>query len=294
MSTSFDLAAHPRSVGRARSWVVALLATIGRPDLADAAELGVSELVTNAILHGRPPIVVRLGGTHAHPRVEVHDTSMAPPRVHDMRDDDRLLTTVGRGLGIVARCSATWGTEVCHDGKVVWFEPAAEAELSERPDARSTGVVFDFSELVDDAVAAGEPEQRLTVRLLSMPVDVFAHSRVWYADLRRELSLIALSHPHDYPIAQELLDLALQVERERRQAHGVDGFEVAMAAGHDRVDLEYHVPLSTPTTMQRLYELLDEVEVFCRQERMLTLPPSDQLAGAALVVPRGVRAAGPW
>ena len=55
--------------------------TIGRGDLADAAELGVFPLVTNAILHANPPIVVRLGGTHAHPRVEVHDgpARSAPP-----------------------------------------------------------------------------------------------------------------------------------------------------------------------------------------------------------------------
>ena len=61
MSTALELVPEPRSVRRARAWVVGELETIGRGDLADAAELGVSELVTNAILHANPPIVVRLG-----------------------------------------------------------------------------------------------------------------------------------------------------------------------------------------------------------------------------------------
>ena len=98
MST-LELVPEPQSVRRARVWVVSELATIGRDDLADAAELGVSELVTNAILHADPPIVVRVGGTAAHPRVEVHDNSPAPPKARSMTADERLLATVGRGLG---------------------------------------------------------------------------------------------------------------------------------------------------------------------------------------------------
>ena len=48
---------------------------IGRPELVECAELGVSELVTNALLHGEPPITVRVRGTAEHPRVEVRDGS---------------------------------------------------------------------------------------------------------------------------------------------------------------------------------------------------------------------------
>jgi anti-sigma regulatory factor (Ser/Thr protein kinase) len=275
MST-LELVPEPQSVRRARVWVVSELATIGRDDLADAAELGVSELVTNAILHADPPIVVRVGGTAAHPRVEVHDNSPAPPKARSMTTDERLLATVGRGLGIVAMFSTTWGAEVSSQGKVVWFEPAAEASglLDE---ARARGEVFDLSELVDERLATvGDPGERLTVRLLGMPVQVFAHYRIWYDELRRELRLLALNHGSDYPLAQELSEITLQVEQERRQARGIDRLDAAIARGDDRADLEYQVPPSAGTTMGRLQTLLEEVDVFCREQRLLTLEPGPQ------------------
>jgi anti-sigma regulatory factor (Ser/Thr protein kinase) len=275
MST-LELVPEPQSVRRARVWVVSELATIGRDDLADAAELGVSELVTNAILHADPPIVVRVGGTAAHPRVEVHDNSPAPPKARSMTADERLLATVGRGLGIVAMFSTTWGAEVSSEGKVVWFEPAAEAS-GMLDEAQARGEVFDLSELVDERLATvGDPGERLTVRLLGMPVQVFAHYRIWYDELRRELRLLALNHGSDYPLAQELSEITLQVEQERRQARGIDRLDAAIARGDDRVDLVYQVPPSAGTTMGRLQTLLEQVDVFCREQRLLTLEPGPQ------------------
>jgi anti-sigma regulatory factor (Ser/Thr protein kinase) len=275
MST-LELVPEPQSVRRARVWVVSELATIGRDDLADAAELGVSELVTNAILHADPPIVVRVGGTAAHPRVEVHDNSPAPPKARSMTADERLLATVGRGLGIVAMFSTTWGAEVSSEGKVVWFEPAAEAS-GMLDEAQARGEVFDLSELVDERLATvGDPGERLTVRLLGMPVQVFAHYRSWYDELRRELRLLALNHGSDYPLAQELSEITLQVEQERRQARGIDRLDAAIARGDDRVDLVYQVPPSAGTTMGRLQTLLEQVDVFCREQRLLTLEPGPQ------------------
>src|SRR5690349_1865795 len=275
MST-LELVPEPQSVRRARVWVVSELATIGRDDLADAAELGVSELVTNAILHADPPIVVRVGGTAAHPRVEVHDNSPAPPKARSMTADERLLATVGRGLGIVAMFSTTWGAEVSSEGKVVWFEPAAEAS-GMLDEAQARGEVFVLSELVDERLATvGDPGERLTVRLLGMPVQVFAHYRIWYDELRRELRLLALNHGSDYPLAQELSEITLQVEQERRQARGIDRLDAAIARGDDRVDLVYQVPPSAGTTMGRLQTLLEQVDVFCREQRLLTLEPGPQ------------------
>ena len=276
MST-LELASEPQSVRRARVYVVDELAALGRDDLVDAAELGVSELVTNAILHADPPITVRVGGTPVHPRVEVHDTSAAPPRIRAMTDEDRLLATIGRGLGIVSMYSTTWGAEVSPHGKIVWFEPATDPEIVEDGPGIA-GEVFDLEEVVGERVAAaGEPEERLTVRLLGMPVQLFASYRLWYEDLRRELRLLALAHPDSYPVARELSDLSLQVEQERRQAAGVDRLDAAIAAGLDRADLAYDVPAGAPATMARLNELLEQADEFCREQRLLTLAPTPQM-----------------
>ena len=277
MSGTIELAAEPQSVKQAREWVVAELGTLGRDDLADAAELGVSELVTNAILHATPPISVRVGGTPTHPRIEVQDNSVAPPTMRDMTDDERLLATVGRGLGIVAMFSSTWGAEVTNQGKVVWFEPAAEP-VAEHADGVHGGDVFDLSLVVQRRLEESEPAaDRYDVRLLGMPVQVFARHRSWYDEVRRELRLLALNHGEDYPVAEELTEITLQVEQERSQATGIDELDKAMAAGEDRVDLTYRVPTSAAVTMTRLQHLLGQVDEFCREQRLLTLAPSRQM-----------------
>ena len=60
---TLELAPGPRSVHDARRWVVATCREIGRDDLVDCAELAISELVTNAVLHGEPPVRMQLSGT---------------------------------------------------------------------------------------------------------------------------------------------------------------------------------------------------------------------------------------
>ncbi len=295
MSVPLLLEPEPQSVRRARLWVVDELNDLGRSDLADAAELGVSELVTNAILHADPPITVRLGGTVQHPRVEVHDNSRRPPAVNNgMTEDDQLLRTVGRGLGIVALYSTSWGADVSSDGKVVWFEPALEpgfdfgddltgdldeelgGDLSGEP-ADLAGDVFDLDRAVDALMTgADEPAELVTVQLVGMPARVFGGFRVWYAEIRRELRLLAFSHAADYPVATELAEITLQVEQERRMARGIEALDAALEAGVERVDLTYLVPPSAPTTMARLAVLLDQVDEFCREHRLLTMAASPQ------------------
>jgi anti-sigma regulatory factor (Ser/Thr protein kinase) len=272
MRTPLQLDPKPQSVGRARAWVVDGLQAIGRDDLVDAAELGVSELVTNAILHADPPITLRLRGTPTHPRVEVHDNSARPPAPSaDMTGDDRLLSTVGRGLGLLALYSRSWGADLSGDGKVVWFEPTVEPGLTE-----ATGEVFDLQRVVDERLAGiAATQDTVTIRLLGLPVPLFAGLRHWYVDLRRELRLLGLTHGEDYPLATELSELGLQVEQERRLAVGLDRLEDAIAAGEDQVDLVYQVPRSAGATMRRLRGLLDQADDFAREQRLLTLSRTD-------------------
>ena len=97
---------------RAAGWP-SVCTEIGRPELAECAELGVSELVTNALLHGRAADHGAGARHREHPRVEVRDASLGAAAPADepstTRDDDDLLLTFGRGLSIVARCSDRLG-----------------------------------------------------------------------------------------------------------------------------------------------------------------------------------------
>ncbi len=276
------LTPEPQSVKKARQWVSDVLERLGRNDLVDSAELGVSELVTNAILHADPPISVRVRGTRDHPRVEVHDRSQHPPEVNvDMADEEKLLSTIGRGLGIVALYSSTWGSDIRADGKTVWFEPASEL----RTDRDLSGNVFEFIRTADDGLAgAGEGEDEdearredwVTVRLLGMPVQLFAHFRQRYSELRRELRLLAVTHSEDYPVAKELSDLSVQIEQERQMASGAGQLDRAIAEGKVSTDLEYVVPPSTPESMTRLLEMLEKADEFCREQRLLVLAATPQ------------------
>ena len=272
--TVLELEADPRAVRDARAWVVDALTRIGRGDLVESARLGISELVTNAILHAEPPILVRLAGSPGRPRVEVHDSSLEPPTLRDMTDEARLLATVGRGLSIVAMYSETWGAEMSAHGKVVWFEPTREGDLD--VDRLVPGHVFDLDALVDGLPGQRTPE-RIPITLLGMPVRVFLHYRLWYDELRRELRLLGLGGAGDAPIAQELTELSVQVEHERRLARGTSQLEDAAASGIDSVDLHYDVPLTAPATMGRLREVLLEADAFCREQRLLTVASSPQL-----------------
>jgi anti-sigma regulatory factor (Ser/Thr protein kinase) len=272
--TVLQLEADPRAVRDARAWVVDALTHIGRQDLVEAARLGISELVTNAILHAEPPIQLRLAGSKRRPRVEVHDSSLEPPMLRDMTDEARLLATVGRGLSIVAMYSQTWGAEMSAHGKVVWFEPSRDADLV--VDRLVPGQVFDFDALVDD-LPRQRLENRVHVTLLGMPVRVFLHYRLWYDELRRELRLLGLGGDGDAPVARELSQLSVQVEHERRRATGTAQLDQAAASGVDRVDLDYDVPATTPATMARLHQVLVEADTFCRDQRLLTVASSPQL-----------------
>jgi anti-sigma regulatory factor (Ser/Thr protein kinase) len=264
---ALTLGSGPRGVHDARRWVVRTCADIGRDDLTECAELGVSELVTNALLHGEPPISVRVRGTAEHPRIEVRDSSLeAPvlPTASEMDEHDELLLTYGRGLTLVARSADAWGAEIEDDGKVVWFAPAAQFAEDEGVPGLITGV---------DAVRARrEPTQdRVRVEILGVPLSLFIGFQQHFRELRREVRLLSLAHERDYPLAKSLSDLFATLDRHLREGIGVEQIEAAVAAKRSHTDLVVHMPRATARTLSRFIELLDLADDFCRQQRLLSL-----------------------
>jgi anti-sigma regulatory factor (Ser/Thr protein kinase) len=258
----------------ARRWVSATFADINRDDLAECAELGVSELVTNALLHATPPIHVAVRGTREHPRVEVRDTSVDKPVMPapvDPDDADAVLLTFGRGLNIVARASDAWGAEIEDDGKVVWFTPAHEFAES-----GTQGVITGVT--IDEPVTADDDDSvRLDIR--NVPVSAYTAFQRHYRELRREVRLLALAHEQEYPLAKSLSDLFGSLEKPLRHDLGADQVEAAEAAGHANVELSVVMRRPDAVRVERLIELLDLADAFCREERLLSLARSpEQLA----------------
>ena len=260
---ALSLGSGPRGVQDARRWVVDTCLDIGRQDLVECAELGVSELVTNALLHARQPLSIRVRGTREHPRVEVRDGSPEPPQLPftDPHDDD-LLLTFGRGLGIVARCSDAWGVDIEEDGKTVWFAPAV------RPRPEPVEGVITGEHAVPTPVPA---DDELRIDVLGVPLRAFIEFQRHYRELRREVRLLALAHESDYPLAKDLSDLFGSLERDLREGIGADQIERAQSSGAGITDLHVAMPRATAATIGRFIELLDLADAFCREERLLSL-----------------------
>ncbi|MCW2784244.1 MAG: hypothetical protein JWP74_761, partial [Marmoricola sp.] len=277
---SLALPATPPSVRLARDWVTRVLVEIGRDDLTDSARLAVSELVTNAILHADPPMTVYVRGTLEHPRIEVADQSLVPPRqrtdaIEFDPDDEFSWTTVGRGLDLVASYARAWGADIDArgSGKVVWFEPSPEPR--ETPTA---GELFDLDEAIEArGYAPLDPRSMVTIELLNLPTDLFAHLRVHFNELGRELRLLSISAPGRYPIAAEFTDVYLQVELERRHVTGLDVLDAAMRDGAETVDLSYSAPPTAPASMALLSSLLDTVYDTMTDDALLVLRPPAEL-----------------
>jgi hypothetical protein len=248
--------------------VADLCQEIGRPELAECGQLGVSELVTNALLHGEPPITVRVRGTAEHPRVEVRDSSVEAPILPtqplDRPQTDDLLLTFGRGLSIVARCSEAWGAEIEDDGKVVWFAPSADFADGEGVTGVITGV--DHQRL-----QATPTRDRIRVNILDVPLALYVGFQHHFRELRREVRLLALAHESNYPLAKSLSDLFGSLDRQLRDGIGVEQIEAALAQGLESTDLVVHMPRASASTLVRFVELLDLADDFCRAERLLSL-----------------------
>jgi anti-sigma regulatory factor (Ser/Thr protein kinase) len=114
---NWDLPADPALVSEVRAGANRQLAAWGLDDAAFAAELMLSELVTNAIRHGAGPIRVRL--LHGRTLIcEVSDTSNTAPHLRRAATTDE----GGRGLFLVAQLAESWGTRYTSEGKVIWAE----------------------------------------------------------------------------------------------------------------------------------------------------------------------------
>lgn len=119
----------PESMARVRHFAMAACRARGRSELCDTTALLVSEVATNAIVHGRGSVSVSVAVRADRLRVEVTDESPDQPQRRpevrtDLADVARLPEN-GRGLALVDALSDAWGCTTHDPGKTVWFELAA-------------------------------------------------------------------------------------------------------------------------------------------------------------------------
>lgn len=118
----------------ARAGARALAVRWGHPDLADDVELLVSEVFSNAVIHGttgrgsQVHVTYRLLDDRIH--VEVRDAATGRPGLMPPVLADEEVRENGRGLLVVSRVAHRWGVVRRVIGKSVWFEILLRGEAA--------------------------------------------------------------------------------------------------------------------------------------------------------------------
>lgn len=256
----------PTSPARARRLVRRVLDDAGRPEWAEAAELAVTELVTNAALHAHTDIGVCVAVDDVRLRVEVHDGS---PVLPGRRQYDRQATT-GRGMALVGALASDYGVCTLEDaGKVVWFE------IDGRPDAQSedellaawTDTHWDVEE---PAPALGGTTRRVV--LLRVPPMLWLAARQHHDALLRELVLYLAEHDDvvvdlvTADLARGLVSSALVAQVDRLRVQGAvpaalpDGHPSPLPWAPPTLDLELWLPPEVGPGYGALQDALDVAE----------------------------------
>lgn len=172
------------SAGEARRLLRAALAEIGgqdalEPDQLEAAQIAISEIVTNALVHAGTTMRLRVMLTSGRLRVELSDGSPHLPRRRDHTEN----AVTGRGLHVISEIVDRWGSYAIGDGKVVWFE-IRDAD-DEHPETT-------LPDRHDPAVVA-----EVEVELLNMPLLMHAAWQEHASALLREVLLVRLDDDAD-------------------------------------------------------------------------------------------------
>ena len=115
-----------------------------KPDLVDAAELVVSELVGNVVLHVGGDVAVRADAGASEVLLEVSDSSALSPQLRSFSST----SSTGRGMRLVHSLSAQHGVLAHAGGKTVWVRLTA-ATAARSTDELAAGFA-DVDWLADD------------------------------------------------------------------------------------------------------------------------------------------------
>jgi serine phosphatase RsbU (regulator of sigma subunit)/anti-sigma regulatory factor (Ser/Thr protein kinase) len=265
------------AVPRARRFTVEALCAAA-PELRDDAELVVAELVTNALLHGSPPITLRVHRRPDAVRIEVDDHGPRPPIV--VRGGHDAMT--GRGLTLVGRLSRAWGVEPCSaGGKTVWADLGRGLLTGDLDTREPDGLDIDalLAEWGD-----GEPSEPLfTVELGAVPTELLIAAKAHIDNLVREFILAesAAGAPGAPGLSRELRAMVQTVVHGFADARAqIKQQAVAAAARGDRhTHLRLTLAAGAADAGERYLAALDEADRYARAARLLTLetPPVHRL-----------------
>jgi anti-sigma regulatory factor (Ser/Thr protein kinase) len=236
----------------------------------DDAQLAATELVTNAVLHGREPITVEIVVTADVLRVAVADGSGVSPSFSLL--DPTAVT--GRGLLLVASVADRWGVEPQPDGKTVWMELA-----SSTPSADEAADIAFLLESWGDELATDPALEQVRVVLTDLDVPLLVESEAHDDALLRELALLAHAdgtEPRLREAAEQILGAAGAFESVRGELKR----QLAVAAAHDcaQLDVEVRLTRSEAELVRDYSHALEHADRLCAGDGLLTAQPRLQAA----------------
>ncbi|HWE55947.1 MAG TPA: SpoIIE family protein phosphatase [Acidimicrobiales bacterium] len=257
---------EPDAVPRARRLVRLALADRSPDESADA-ELVASELVTNATLHGEPPVTVRVLVDRTI-RIEVEDDGRSAP-IQLQQNTDAM---TGRGLAMVGALSSRWGVDpIPSGGKVVWAE--IDGAAADRSPA--TGPEID----IDALLAAWSDEDRPPthrVHLGPVSTELLLEAKAHIDNVVRELTLVRHGEGRgDIDVPPAMAELIRAVTVDFAEARDEIKRQAAAAAtrGDAMTDLVLDLPTEIADAGERYLAALEQADRYARRADLLTLAP---------------------
>lgn len=257
-AVSRTFAPEAASVPAARRFVREAVATGGHDAWVDDAQLAVSEIATNAVLHAHTPFEVTVQVEPDGVYVQVWDDDATPPA---QRASDPTSTT-GRGMAVVAAVAAAHGVQSVGPTKVVWFCVGAA-----RPHYAEEVMLDRWSDHGIPAVPAGGGARRVV--LIGMPLSLWLAAREHHNGLMREFSL------HQQAVQSRKGHIPERLVAADR-ARSVVLAAVRASPVEPRLDLALDVRPEQATWFEALRDVLDEAERMASAGELLA-PPGPQL-----------------
>src|SRR4051812_5933149 len=232
--------------------------------LADA-ETAATELITNAVLHGRSPITVRIEYDFNRLRIDVTDSSPVSPTFSLL--DPTAVT--GRGLLLVSAVSDAWGVDPGAGAKTVWAEfRSLRASAEEEADVEALLDSWADELEIDPAL------ELVRVVLTDLDTQQVAANDVHVEGVLRELTLVAA----DDRCETDLRELAARVlaSADALEAVRVDlrrQLAAALAHGSTEVDIELSITRHHAELVRDYRDALGQADRLCTSGRLLHEAP---------------------
>lgn len=271
-------AAEPTSATAARRFVRQTLTSAGmEQSLCDRAELIVSELVTNAVLHAGTGPIVSIRVNDENVRIEVEDTSPVAPVLREYGLD----ASTGRGLNVVSKAASEWGVETTSSGKAVWATlltgsvdalpevSAPHLSYKQTNDPKSANALDDL---------AKESTRLATFR--NIPVQLYLQLEQHNESLVREFSLLAIQvtgdDAHTMPeLLREAVVRSTQIDVRFTMLR--IGAHAATRDKKEAFSMDLQITQSGANQLERYLHWAELADELSEDKLLLTAPPEDEI-----------------